>query len=176
MKAIDASTDVGSLADAILSSASIIPASKKPHVAALLAQLKPGGAPQEAAAAAAPASGGSTGASGGGGGSKGTAAAAAAAPPKGASRSERADSKEEEPTGMPAADEIADWDDPSARLEDVGAYVEKLYEEDLGAKTEAARKIVALAQHARNPLQLQRALILLSFKPLMQIDRSHAQH
>ena len=47
-------------------------------------------------------------------------------------------------------DEVQDWDDPSARLEDVDAYLEKLYDEDVATKTEGARKLVALAQHSRN--------------------------
>ena len=184
IKVIDANTDVSVMADAILKSADVIPAERKPLVVELLSKLRAGGAPTSASAAPAPttvtsrpkpadvarnterqafegaaAAAAARGSSKDAVGGSSTPVVAVGKPPLGAGGAAPAVAGGAG-TGAPAAaaaaapSELVDWDDPSARMADVDTYLERLYDEDLPTKTEAAKKIVALSQRAANLISL----------------------
>jgi hypothetical protein len=161
IKTIEANTDLSLMADAIVKSADVIPAARKPLVIELLSQLR-AGAPTAAAAAVTSRPKPADVARDTEKKAFEAAAAAAAAAPKeapagaaaAAAKPPKAGSGPAPTAGASAPTEVADWDDPTARMADVDAYLEKLYDDDLSLKTEAAKKIVALAQHASNLIAL----------------------
>ncbi len=176
IKQIDAGTDVSVMADAILKSADVIPAERKPLVVELLSKLRAGGAGASASAAPAPATvtsrpkpadvarnterqafEGAAAAAAARGSSK-DAAGGSSAPAAGAGKPPIAGAAggPAPPSASAAAapSELVDWDDPSARMADVDTYLERLYDEDLPTKIEAAKKIVALSQRAANLISL----------------------
>jgi hypothetical protein len=168
LKAIDGDTDVPALADAIMRSCEIIPSSKQPVLVELLYELQladtRSARPQGDAGGAGGAAGARAGGGSGGGGAAGSASGGSRA--GSASGGGRSEGKEGDTGGgggggggppPPGGDDL-----PDARVDDVDAYLEALYEDDIAKKTEGARRILSLAQHSEHLLSLVENATLIS--------------